>query len=128
MEGRDVLELLLRPDISICRESGRKKNKTPSIEYPEGAVLELFDENEDEVRMYNAIAALPTEPGKVKKETMSVSELDEKLEQRMKEELDQWLQEANEFHAKKMAAIQAEMEQTRLETAHRHADLMAQNQ
>ena len=128
MEGRDVLELLLRPDISICRESGRKKNKTPSNEYPEGTVLELFDENEDEIRLYNAIAALPTESGKVKKETMSVFELDEKLEQRMKEELDQRLQEANEFHAKKMATIQAEMEQARLKTARRHAGLMAQNQ
>ena len=78
--------------------------------------------------MYNGIAALPTEPGKVKKEPMSVSELDEKLEKRMKEELDQRLQEANEFHAKKMVVIQAEMKQARLESARRHADLMAQNQ
>ena len=128
MEGRDVLELILRPDISLYRESRRKRNKTPYNEYPEGAVLELSDEDEDEIRIHNAISALPTEPGKVKKEPMSVSELDEKLEKRMKEELDQRLREANEEHAKKMAAIQAEMEQARLESARRHADLMAQNQ
>ena len=128
MEGRDVLELILRPDIASYRESRRQRNKTPYNEYPEGAVLELSDEDEDEVRMYNAISALPSEPGKVKKEPMSVAELDEKLEKRMKEELDQRLREANEEHAKKMAAIQAEMEEARLESARRHADLMAQNQ
>jgi hypothetical protein len=41
----------------------------------------------------------------------------------MKEELDTRLREANEEHARKMAAIQAEMEQARLESARRHADL-----
>ena len=66
----------------------------PYNEYPKGAVLELSDEDNDEVRMYNAISALPNEPGKVKKEPMLVSELDKKLEKRMKEELDQRLQEA----------------------------------
>jgi hypothetical protein len=90
--------------------------------------LELSDENEDEVRMYDAISALPSEPGKVKKEPMSVSELDEKMEKKMKEELDQRLREANEEHARKMAAIQAEMEQARLESARSHTDLMAPNQ
>ena len=128
MEGRDVLELILRPSISLYRESRRKRKKIPYNEYPEGAVLTLSDEDEDEVKMYNAISALPTEPSKVKKEPMSVSELDEKMEKRMKEELDQRLRETNELHAKKMAAIQAEMEQARLESARRHADLMAQNQ
>ena len=78
--------------------------------------------------MYNVISTLPTKHGKVKKKPMFVAELDEKMEKRMKEELDQRLQEANELHAKKMAAIQAEMEQARLQFAHRHADLMAQNQ
>ena len=90
--------------------------------------MELSDEDEEEVRLHEAISALPSGPGKVKKEPISVSELDEKLEKRMKEELDQRLREANELHAKKMAAIQAEMEQARLESARRHADLMAQNQ
>ena len=45
----------------------------------------------------------------------------------MKEELDERLQEANELHGK-MVAIQAEMEQARLESARRHTNLMAQNQ
>jgi cell division septum initiation protein DivIVA len=128
MEGRDVLELILRLDINSYRASRRQRNKTPYNEYPEGAVLELSDEDEDEVRLYDAISALPSEPGKVKKEPMSVSELDEKMEKRMKEELDTRLWEANEEHARKMAAIQAEMEQARLESARRHADLMSQNQ
>ena len=128
MEGRDVLELILRPNLDLYRESRRQRNKTPYNEYPEGAVLELSDEDEEEVKMHEAISTLPSQPGKVKKEPMSVSELDEKMEKRMKEELDQRLREANEEHARKMAAIQAEMEQARLESARRHADLMAQNQ
>ena len=128
MEGRDMLELISRPDIDSYRASRRQRNKTPYNEYPEGAVLELSDEDEDEVRLYASMSALPSEPGKVKKEPMSVSELDEKMEKRMKEELDTRLREANEEHARKMAAIQAEMEQARLESARRHADLMAQNQ
>ena len=128
MEGRDVLELILRPNLDLYRESRRQKNKTPYNEYPKGAVLELFDKDKEEVRMHKAISALPSKPNKVKKEPMSVSELDEKLEKRMKEELDQRLREANKLHAKKMAAIQAKMEQARLESARRHADLMAQNQ
>ena len=90
--------------------------------------MELSDEDNDDIRIHNAISALPTKQGKVKKKPMSMSELDEKLEKRMKEELDQRLREANELHAKKMDAIQAEMEQARLESACRHADLMAQNQ
>ena len=54
MEGINVLELLLRPDISICRESRRKMNKTSYNEYPEGTVLELSDDDDDEIKMYNA--------------------------------------------------------------------------
>ena len=125
MQGRDMLELILRPDMSLYRESRRKRNKIPYNEYPEGAVLDLSDEDEDEVKMYNAISILSTESNKVKKEPMSVSELDEKMEKRMKEQLDQRLQETNELHAKKMVAIKDEMEQARLESARRHADLMA---
>jgi len=128
MDPRDMLELISRPDIDSYRASRRQRNKTPYNEYPEGAVLEISDEDEDEVRLYASMSALPSEPGKVKKEPMSVSELDEKMEKRMKEELDTRLREANEEHARKMAAIQAEMEQARLESARRHADLMAQNQ
>jgi len=83
MEGKDVLELILRPDINSYRGSRRQRNKKPYNKYPEGAVLELSDEDEDEVRLYDAISALPSEPGKVKKEPMSVSELDEKMKKRM---------------------------------------------
>ena len=116
------------PDISLYHESPRKRNKTPYNKYPEGAVLDLSDEDQDEVRMYKVISTLPTEHGKVKKEPMSMSKLDEKMEKRMKEELDQRLYEANELHTKKMHAIQAEIVQARLESARRHADLIAQNQ
>ena len=128
MEDRDVLELILRPDITSYHESRRQRNKTPYNKYPEGVVLELSDEDEDENMMYNAIFALPSEPGKVKKELMYVSELDEKLEKRMKEEFDQRLREANKLRAKKMVAIQAGVERARLESTRRHADLMVQNQ
>lgn len=60
MEGRDVLELILRPDISLYRENRRMRNKTPYNEYPKSAVLNLSNEDEDDIKMYNAISALPT--------------------------------------------------------------------
>ena len=48
MEGRDVLELILRSDISLYRANRRHRNKTPYNEYLEGVVLKLSDEDEDE--------------------------------------------------------------------------------
>jgi hypothetical protein len=60
--------------------------------------------------MYNAIFTLTTKLGKVKKYPMSMSKLDEKMEKKIKVELDQWLHEANVLHAKNMVVIQAEME------------------
>ena len=79
-----MLELILRPDISLYHESLWKRNKTPYNKYPEGVVLDLSDKNGDEVEMYTAISTLPTEPGMVKNEPMSVSKLDEKMEKRIK--------------------------------------------
>ena len=128
MHGEDMLQLLLRLKVAQYRENMRRRNKKPHNEYPKGTGLELSDKDEGEVRLHESFFALPTKEDKSKREPMTVTKLDEKMEKRMKDEIDMRLKEANELHAMKMAAIQAEMEQTRLEAAHKHADLMAQNQ
>ena len=128
MGGEDMLQLLLRPKVAQYRENRRMTNKKPYNEYPKGAVLELSDGDEEEVRMHESLSALSTEDEKSKRGPMTVLELDEKMEKRTRDEIELRLKEANELHAMKMAAIQDEMERLRMEAAQRHAYLMAHNQ
>ena len=49
IEDKNVLELILKPNISIYSESGQKRIKTPYNIYLEGAVSNLSDEDDDEI-------------------------------------------------------------------------------
>jgi hypothetical protein len=113
-----------RPSLEVYRENRRSRNKVPYVEFGINDVVVISDEDEDEIKMYDMVRGVPEGPLSVKKETMTVAELDEKLAKRMNDEISQRISQNNQEHAMKMEAIQFELERQRRESQEMHAQLM----
>ena len=120
----DVLDMRSRPSLDLYRENRRRRNKVPYVEFGINDVVVISDEDEEEIKMYDMVRGVPEGPATVKKEAMTVAELDEKMAKRMNDEIAQRISENNQEHALKMAAIQLELERQRKESQEMHAQLM----
>ena len=120
----DVLDMRARPSLDVYRENRRRRNKVPYVEFGINDVVVISDEDEEEVKMYDMVRGVPEGPISVKKEAMTVAELDEKMAKRMNDEIAQRISENNQEHSLKMQAIQLELERQRKESQEMHAQLM----
>ena len=120
----DVLDMRARPTLDMYRENRRRRNKVPYVEFGINDVVVISDEDEEEIKMYDMVRGVPEGPVAVKKEAMTVAELDEKMARRMDDEIAQRISQNNQEHALKMAAIQLELERQRRESQEMHAQLM----
>src|ERR1700738_5147097 len=113
MENLDLLDQRSRPSLDHFRNTRRKMKKTPYVELPPGAIIEVSDEDEGDMEIMVQLGVDFDKNKRVKEEALSVAELNAKLEQKMKEDMAR----AAEENAKKMFQIQEELRQSNEKTA-----------
>ena len=112
MENLDLLDQRSRPSLDHFRNTRRKMKKTPYVELPPGAIIEVSDEDEGDMEIMVELGVDFDKNKRVKEEALSVAELNAKLEQKMKEDMAR----ATEENAKKMFQIQEELRQSNEKT------------
>src|SRR6202048_5170293 len=105
MENLDLLDQRSRPSLDHFRNTRRKMKKTPYVELPPGAIIEVSDEDEGDMEIMVELGVDFDKNKRVKEEALSVAELNAKLEQKMKEDM----AAAAEENAWKMMKIQEEL-------------------
>ena len=104
METLDILDQRSRPSLDLFRNTRRKMKKTPYVELPEGAIIEVSDEDEGDMDIM-AELGVDFDRKKVKGEAMSVAEHNAEFERKVKEDM----AAAQAENARKMAVIQEEL-------------------
>ena len=104
-EARDDVDQRSRPSLEHFRDTRRKMRKTAYSELPIDAIIDVSDDDEGDVDILGQFGRDSEANKKVKEEALSVSELNAKLEQRMKEKM----AEAAEVNARKMSVIEEEL-------------------
>ena len=105
MENLDILDQRSRPSLDFFRDTRRRMKKTPYVELPKGAIIEVSDEDEGDMDIMAELGVEYDKNKRVKEEALSVAELNAKLEQKMKEDM----AAAAEENARKMFLIQEEL-------------------
>jgi hypothetical protein len=112
METLDVLDQRSRPTLDLFRNTRRRMKKTPYVELPEGAIIEVSDEDEGDIDIMVELGVEFDKNKRVKEEALSVAELNAKLEQKMKEDM----AAAAEENARKMRKIEEELKSSNEKT------------
>jgi hypothetical protein len=105
METLDLLDQRSRPSLDLFRNTRRRMKKTPYVELPPGAVIEVSDEDEGDMDIMSELGVDYDKNKRVKEEALTVAELNSKLEQKMKEEM----AAAQEESARHLARLQEEL-------------------
>jgi hypothetical protein len=105
METLDLLDQRSRPSLDLFRNTRRRMKKTPYVELPPGAVIEISDEDEGDMDIMSELGVDYDKNKRVKEEALTVAELNSKLEQKMKEEM----AAAQEESARHLARLQEEL-------------------
>ena len=105
MESVDLLDQRSRPSLDLFRTTRRRMKKTPYNELPEGAIIEVSDEDEGDMDIMVELGVDFDKNKRVKGENLSVAELNAEFERKVKEDLA--AQQAE--NARKMAVIQEEL-------------------
>jgi hypothetical protein len=87
------------------RNTRRRMKKTPYVELPPGAIIEVSDEDEGDMDIMSELGVDYDKNKRVKEEALTVAELNSKLEQKMKEEM----AAAQEESARHLARLQEEL-------------------
>ena len=112
MENLDLLDQRSRPSLDLFRNMRRRMKKTPYVEQPEGPIIKVSDEDEGDMEIMVKLGVDFDKNKRVKKEALSVAELNAKLKQKMKEDM----AKVTEENAKKMFQIQEELRQSNEKT------------
>lgn len=83
----DQLDMRSRLRLELYRQNQRNRNKLLYVEFGITDVVNISDEDKEEVKMYEMMRGVPEGLVEVKKEAMTVAELDEKLKKRMNDEI-----------------------------------------
>ena len=105
METLDLLDQRSRPSLDLFRSTRRRMKKTPYVEQPPGAIIEVSDEDEGDMDIMSELGVDYDKNKRVKEETLTVAELNSKFEQKMKEEMSAVQEES----ARKLARLQDEL-------------------
>jgi hypothetical protein len=105
METLDLLNQRSRPSLDLFRNTRRRMKKTPYVELPPRAVIEVSDEDEGDMDIMSELGVDYDKNKRVKEEALTVVELNSKLEQKMKEEM----AAAQEESARHLARLQEEL-------------------
>ena len=101
MEVLDVLDQCTRPSLDRFRDTRRKMKELPYVELQENSIIEVFDEDEGDIKIMVELGVAEKSKGP-KEEALSVAELNAKLEQKMKEDM----ASAAAENARKISVIQ----------------------
>ena len=112
METLDLLDQRSRPSLDQFRNTRRRMKKTPYVELPEGAIIEVSDEDEGDMDIMAELGVDYDKNKRVKEEALTVAELNAKLEQKMKEEM----AAAAEESARNMARMQEALRESAAKT------------
>ena len=112
MENLDLLNQCSRPSLDHFRNTRRKVKKTPYMELPGGAIIEVSDENEGNMEIIVELGVDFDKNKRVKEEALSVAKLNAKLKQKMKEDMAAVVEE----NARKLFVIQEELRASNLKT------------
>ena len=104
METLDLLDQRSRPSLDLFRSTRRRMKKTPYVELPPGAIIEVSDEDEGDMDIMTELG-VDYDKKRVKEEALTVAELNAKLELKMKEEM----AAAQEESARHLARMQEEL-------------------
>ena len=104
-ETLDILDQRSRPSLDLFRNTRRKMKKTPYVELPQGAIIEVSDEDEGDMDIMVELGVEFDKDKRVKGEPMSVAEHNAEFEKKVKEDL----AAAQAENARKMAVIQEEL-------------------
>jgi hypothetical protein len=105
METLDILDQRSRPSLDLFHNTRRRMKKTPYVELPPGAVIDVSDEDEGDMDIMSELGVEYDKNKRVKEEALTVAELNSKLEQKMKEEM----AAAQEESARHLARLQEEL-------------------
>jgi len=105
METLDILDQRSRPSLDLFRNTRRRMKKTPYVELPPGAIIDVSDEDEGDMDIMSELGVEYDRNKRVKEEALTVAELNSKLEQKMKEEM----AAAEEKSARHLARLQEEL-------------------
>jgi hypothetical protein len=105
METLDLLDQRSRPSLDHFRNTKRRMKKTPYVELPPGAIIEVSDEDEGDMDIMSELGVEYDKNKRVKEEALTVAELNSKLEQKMKEEM----AAAEEKSVRHLARLQEEL-------------------
>ena len=105
METLDLLDQRSRPSLDLFRNTRRRMKKTPYVELPPGAIIDVSDEDEGDMDIMSELGVGYDRNKRVKEESLTVAELNSKLEQKMKEEM----AAAQEESARHLARLQEEL-------------------
>ena len=108
----ELLDQRARPSLDHFRNTRRRMKKTPYVELPEGAIIEVSDEDEGDMDIMAELGVDYDKNKRVKEEALTVAELNAKLEQKMKEEM----AAAAEESARNMARMQEALRESAAKT------------
>ena len=80
MEELDLLDQRTRPSLDLFRTTRRRMKKIPYVELPEGAIIDVSDEDEGDMDIMVELGVDYDKNKRVKEEALSVAELNAKLE------------------------------------------------
>ena len=112
METLDILDQRSRPSLDLFRNTRRRMKKTPYVELPPGAIIEVSDEDEGDMDIMAELGVDYDKNKWVKEEALTVAELNAKLEAKMKEEM----AAAQEESAKHLAKLQEQLRDSAAKT------------
>ena len=104
-ETLDILDQRSRPSLDLFRNTRRRMKKTPYVELPQGAIIEVSDEDEGDMDIMVELGVEFDKDKSVKGEPLSVAEHNAEFERKVKEDM----AAAQAENARKMAAIQEEL-------------------
>jgi hypothetical protein len=84
METLDILDQRSRPSLDHFRNTRRRMKKTPYVELLVGAIIEVSDEDERDMDIMAELGVNYDKSKQVKEEAVTVAELNDKLEQKIK--------------------------------------------
>ena len=87
MENLDILDQHSRQLLDHFRNTRRKMKKIPYIELPEEAIIEVSNEYKGDMDIMVKLGVDFNRNNRVEEETLSITELNTKLEQKLKEDM-----------------------------------------